>query len=191
MYPNFDHQKQWNLTAERQNFKRENNISKKILFIDMDGVIADFDKAVRCIEPTLCTKEGKSYEERAAMVDKVCESNPLIFHFLEPIDGAIEAVNKLFDLYEVYFLSTPMWNVPDSFTGKRIWLEKHFGEAAKKRLILTHRKDLCIGDYLIDDRLRHGVTEFKGMHIHFGTPGVEGWDRVLPMMVSFATPLPW
>ena len=68
-----------------------------------------------------------------------------------------------------------MWSVPNSFIGKRIWIENHFGDKAKKRLILTHRKDLNIGDYLVDDRLKNGAAEFTGTHIHFGTNEFPDW----------------
>ena len=47
-------------------------------------------------------------------------------------------------------------------TGKRYWLEYWFGETFHKRLVTTHRKDLLVGDYLIDDRLKNGAGEFKG-----------------------------
>jgi 5'(3')-deoxyribonucleotidase len=35
-------------------------------------------------------------------------------------------------------------------------------------MFITHRKDLLIGDYLIDDRLANGAESFKGELIHFG-----------------------
>ena len=62
-----------------------------------------------------------------------------------------------------------MWDVPESYTDKRLWLEKYFGTSIRKRLIITQRKDLNRGDFLVDDRTRHGVDEFQGEHIHFGT----------------------
>ncbi len=158
---------------------------KKILYIDMDGVVADFDKAIKTFCPELETSDNFSdYESRSKKVDSICELNPDIFHNLPPIENAIGSVKKLSELFEVYFLSTPMWNVPNSFTGKRIWIENYFGEFAYKRLILTHRKDLNIGDYLIDDRLRNGVDKFTGKHIHFGTLDFPDWDSV----VEYLTP---
>ena len=153
---------------------------KKILYLDMDGVIADFDKAIKSFCPDLHTSdEYPDYEARSGMVNAICEANPDIFHSLQPIDGAIAAVKILFELYDVYFLSTPMWNVPMSFTGKRIWIGEHFGQMAEMRLILTHRKDLAIGHYLVDDRLRNGAAEFTGLHIHFGQPPFENWEKTL------------
>jgi len=154
---------------------------KKILYIDMDGVIADFDLGVKRFNSTVDTTDFANQRE---VVDAICEANPKIFHTLPPIDGAIDAVHELFNHYEVYFLSTPMWNVPESFTGKRVWIDKHFGKLAHKRLILTHRKDLNMGDYLIDDRLFNGVDKFTGEHIHFGQKGFETWYQVLNYLIK-------
>jgi 5'-nucleotidase len=163
----------WNSSLRR--FQK--NPSKKILYLDMDGVIADFDHAIKQLSPGLETTDAlPNYEEREAMVDKICADNPIIFHTLKPIDGAIEAVNKLFEIYDVYFLSTPMWSLPSSFSGKRLWLEDHFGDLAKKRLILTHRKDLAIGHFLVDDRKKNGAGEFTGIHIHFATKEFPNWE---------------
>ena len=158
---------------------------KKILHIDMDGVIANFDKAIKGYCPDLETTDRlDNYEERSKMVDVICETNPTIFETLEPIDNAIDSVLKLSEHYEICFLSTPMYNVPQSYSGKRLWLESHFGEFAKKRLILTHRKDLVIGDYLIDDRTRNGADEFKGELIQFGTDKFPNWDGVVNYLIS-------
>ena len=160
-------------------------MKRKILYCDLDGVVADFEHGMSLIAPDLFLGDGHDYEQRSKMVDTVCEQHPEIFHDLKPIEGAIEGVKWLMEFYEVYFLSTPMWNVPMSFTGKRIWLEKHFGKLAEKRLILSHRKDLAIGDYLIDDRTKNGAGEFKGEHIHFGTEKFPDWQSVLDYLVVY------
>lgn len=144
-----------------------------ILYIDMDGVVADLEKNVR-----LFAKIGKETYLTDDIFDKTCQQNPFIFEHLEPIVGAKESIKKLSERYEIYFLSTPMWDLPESFKGKRIWLDKHFGKLAHKRLILTHRKDLNKGDYLIDDRTANGVERFEGMHIHFGTKEFKNWEMI-------------
>lgn len=150
-------------------------MNKKILYIDLDGVVADFDRAIEeHVERLKLTYETP--EEREKIVDKICEDFPNFFEDLEPINGAVESVIKLFEIYEVYFLSSAMWWIPNSYTGKRLWIEKHFGNIAIKRLILTHRKDLNIGDYLVDDRLKNGVVDFRGVHIHYGTEMFPNWD---------------
>ncbi len=156
------------------------NKNKDILYVDMDSVIADFNGGVKKLRPDLCTVTFSKE------VDDVCEANPYIFHDLEPIKDAIPYVKKLFPLYDIYFLSTPMWNVPLSFTGKRVWIEKYFGKDAEKKLILTHRKDLNIGRFLVDDSLRHGVSEFKGEHIHIWTDKFPDWKATFDYLESKA-----
>lgn len=148
--------------------------------MDMDGVIADFDHAIKQYDPS---HGHNNYEASFHKVNSICEQNPYIFHTLNAIDGAVESVKQLFPIYDVYFLTVPMWNLPDSFTGKRIWIHNHFGKDAEQRLILTHRKDLNIGDYLIDDSLRHGVDKFTGRHIHFGSEAFPDWDATLKHML--------
>jgi len=147
-------------------------MNKKILFIDMDGVVCDLGKAINKLRPDLDPKVFHSD------VDDLFKANPYMFHDLEPIEGAISAVIDLSQHFDLYFLSTPAWASPDSFSGKRIWLENHFGSHAERRLILTHRKDLVMGHYLVDDSERHGVKDFKGEHIHFGTEKFPDWKSV-------------
>jgi 5'-nucleotidase len=82
----------------------------------------------------------------------------------------VESVIKLYELgkYDLFIATTAPWNNPSSFSDKRIWLEEHFGVIFKKKMFITHRKDLLIGDYLIDDRLANGAKDFKVELIHFG-----------------------
>lgn len=157
---------------------------RKLLYLDMDGVVADFNAGIRLLDPNV---DAKHYNNTKDRVDAICEANPTIFHNLPEIAGAIPAVNRLFDIFDVYFLSTPMWNVPLSFTGKRIWLEEKFGDLAVKRLILTHRKDLNIGHYIVDDRKANGVEDFQGEHIHFGSHPFFTWHETLPYLEFLAT----
>ncbi len=160
---------------------------KKILYIDMDGVIADFDFGIKEICPELETAENfPNYETRSKKVDEIVANNLDLFHNLPAYKDAIESVNKLFELFDVYFLSSPMWAIPESFIGKRIWIEKHFGEKAKKRLILTHRKDLNIGHFLVDDRLRNGAAEFTGQLIHFATEKYPDWNKTFQYLETVA-----
>lgn len=110
-------------------------MKKKILYTDMNRVIADFEKSVLSYCNDLNTAEQyQDIKKRDAKIDHTCETNIEFFHNLLPYYGAIDAVHRLFELYEVYFLSTPMWDVPQSFTGKRIWIEKHFGKLGKKKI---------------------------------------------------------
>lgn len=151
----------------------------------MDGVIADFDKAILNLCPDIRTnKDYIDSDVKNIKVNEVCQNNPMIFHNLEVIPGSISAVRSLRSMYEIYFLSTPMWHVPDSYTGKRMWIEKHFGFMSEKRLILTNRKDLCVGDYLIDDRETNGALEFTGEFIKFGSVRFPEWGDVTNYLID-------
>jgi 5'(3')-deoxyribonucleotidase len=158
-------------------------MKKKILYIDMDGVVADFIKSIFILHPEIINKNlyptTSSIEDK---IDDICIQNKNFFKNLEPIQDAIECTKPLFDKYDVYFLSTPMWDVPESYTDKRLWLEKHYGNLAKKRLILTNRKDLAIGDILIDDRLTNGSENFKGLFIHFGSKDFPNWKAIIKFL---------
>ena len=119
------------------------------IFIDMDGVIADFESAA----------------EAEALVKGVTKlSRPDLFvnyRALSVIDGAIEAVAKLNADHEVFIASTPPWLRPEVWGHKREWIGEHFPNL-KRKIILTHRKDLLIGDILIDDSRFRGQPDFQG-----------------------------
>ena len=123
---------------------------KKTIFIDMDGVIANFAKAA---------EEG-GWNHRP---DKHVN-----FGELEVVPGAEEALRKLNQDFDIFIASTPPWDRPDMWGAKREWIAKHF-PYLKRKLILTHRKDLLIGDILIDDSRWRGQPDFKGAWLWFGT----------------------
>lgn len=140
----------------------------KILFIDMDNVLVDFQSAFQYIDkPTL--------EKNIDNLDDIDG----IFSLMKPMPGALEAYHFLSKHFDTYILSTAPWNNPSAWIDKLLWVKKHLPEVAYKRLIITHHKNLCQGDYLIDDRRKNGVDKFKGEHIHFGTQRFPDWKAVL------------
>ncbi|MBR4850890.1 MAG: hypothetical protein IKU97_02380 [Tidjanibacter sp.] len=142
------------------------------LYIDMDNVLVDFKSVIKSIPADILQK-----------YDGNPDNVPGIFSILQPMPGAIEAFAKLAQKYDVYILSTAPWNNPSAWTDKVLWVQKYLGEVAYKRLILSHHKNLCKGDYIIDDRTLHGVDIFDGEHIHFGTERFPDWDSVLEYLL--------
>lgn len=147
---------------------------KKILYIDLDGVMVD-------LESHAIKRHGK---DAIKNLGKLTSIDKELFDEPEPITGAIEAIKLLWDKYDIYFLSTAPWSNANAFTAKRKWVQRNLGKYAHKRLILSHRKDLCIGDFLIDDRPNNGAAEFKGQWIQFGTEPFENWDKVTDYLLN-------
>lgn len=145
---------------------------KKRLFFDMDGVLVDFDSALsQQSEATL-----KQYEGR---FDEI----PGLFGLMKPMPGAIDAVHRLNEYYDCYVLSTAPWGNPSAWSDKVIWITKYLDDVFHKRIIITHCKNLCNGDILIDDRDKNGTSEFEGEWIHFGSEQFPDWNSVLKYLL--------
>lgn len=147
---------------------------KKILYIDLDDVVVDLTSHVK-------KRHGCAL---SSTISKVTSTDELLFEDPEPATGAVESIKKLMKVYDVYFLTTAPWDNINAWSAKRKWVERTFGHLAYKRLIITHRKDLCIGDYLVDDRPNNGAAGFKGCWIHFGQGSFKGWDEVFVYLMD-------
>ncbi len=134
------------------------------VFIDMDGVIVDFDRFMR--------ERGLAGDEVKRQVHAYLE--------MEPMPDAIAGVRSLIGMgYEVWIATKPPTGVAFAYADKAAWVMKHLPEL-KRRIIITHDKGLLgdVGDYLIDDRPHKANCEkFSGTLIRF----VDGmtWADVL------------
>ena len=144
------------------------NVNTKILYIDMDNVLVDFPSGIAQLPKEVMAQ----YQER---LDEV----PGIFSFMNPMPGAVESFEELAVLYDTYILSTAPWENPSAWSDKLLWVKRHLGILAYKRLILSHHKNLNDGHYLIDDRTKNGADRFRGVHIHFGTHKFPDWESVV------------
>ena len=140
----------------------------KIVYVDMDNVLVDFPSGIARVPESI----RSNYEDR---LDEV----PGIFGLMEPMPYAIESYEFLAKHFDTYILSTAPWHNPSAWSDKLLWVQKHLGEAAYKRLILSHHKNLNDGHYLIDDRTKNGADRFRGTHIHFGKPEFLDWPAVV------------
>ena len=139
-------------------------MNKKIIYIDMDGVIANFKKAA---------DEGGWKHRPDKHVD---------YRNLEVMPWANDALTTLNKDFDIFIASTPPWDRPDKWSAKREWLAKYI-PWLKRKLILTHRKDLLIGDILIDDSRWRGQPDFKGAWLWFGTAQrCKDWPSTLELI---------
>jgi hypothetical protein len=150
----------------------DTNHVKPIVFFDMDCTLADFNKYADELRASgLITGEERP------------DCWPGIFAHLDPVPGAVDAVDALKDDYELYIASTNPWDNDEGAREKLWWVKSWFGGSGPenpfyKHVIFTHHKELLRGDYLIDDWPAHGASEFKGELIRFGFEPYPDWPTV-------------
>lgn len=134
------------------------------VFIDMDGVIVDFDR--------YRDERGLTGDQVKAMVGAYLD--------MPPIPGAIEAVRSLIGMgYEVWLATKPPTGVAHAYSDKAAWVLRHLPEL-KRRIIITHDKGLLGGeeDYLCDDRPhKANCALFRGTLVPF--VGGYHWPQAL------------
>lgn len=145
---------------------------KKRLFFDMDGVLVDFESG-------LAQQDEQTLKEYEGRYDEI----PGLFGLMQPMPGAIEAVHKLNEHYDCYILSTAPWNNPSAWSDKVTWITKHLDDVFHKKMVITHCKNLCKGDILIDDRGKNGTSQFEGEWIEFGSERYPDWNAVLDYLI--------
>lgn len=163
------------LTEIRDSYdKRDKRIEhKKRVFVDMDNVLVDFESGLAQVSEEV----KQEYEGR---LDEI----PGLFGLMKPMSGAIEAMHELQKHFDLFILSTAPWKNPSAWSDKVTWVTKYLDDVFHKRMVITHRKDLCQGDYLIDDRGKNGTSEFAGEWIEFGSEKFPDWNSVLVYLMN-------
>ncbi len=123
---------------------------KKTLYIDMDNVLVDFPSGIQRLSPALQLEYKDDLDDA-----------PGIFALMDALPHAVESFRELAERFDTYILSTAPWKNPSAWSDKLIWVKSHLGESAHKRLILTHHKNLNVGDFLVDDRMKNGVDSIR------------------------------
>jgi 5'(3')-deoxyribonucleotidase len=160
-------------------FYRHKQTDKKRLYFDMDNVLVDFKSGLDQVPDDVKARYADDGTGKPHYDDI-----PEIFSKMHPMPGAIEAVHKLAEKYDVYILSTAPWNNPSAWSDKLEWVKEYFGCVFYKRIILSHHKELNRGDYLIDDNEKNGANKFEGEWIHFGSERFPDWDAVLKYLLD-------
>jgi len=146
-------------------FNSNNNIIGRI-FIDMDGVIVDFDGYMA--EHNLPASEIKILKGA--------------YLAMKPIPGAVEAVKTLIERgHDVWIATKPPTGVPHAASEKIQWILNYLPEL-KRKMIITPDKGLLGNqdDFLIDDRPhKANCEEFTGRLKVFDTANKDKWQDIL------------
>lgn len=97
----------------------------------------------------------------------------------KPAPSVAKAVRFLLEWYDLYFVAAPQPNRPDYAAEVQRWVFEAVGVPSFRHVVLTNRKDLLYGDYLIDGGTDGGSASFMGTRIDFGSETFKTWEEVI------------
>jgi len=173
---------------------------RKSIAIDMDGVIADevvqllsyYEKHYGLkVHPDELT--GRTEDEVLPEKDAFNKLSvmPGYFRSIPVMAGAVEAVKKLSEDFDIYIVSAAM-QYPYSLSQKLEWLGEHFPFISWRNIIFCGDKSIIGTDYMIDDHIKN-LDHFKGKTIMFNAfhnvnhhhhQRVNNWDEILVLMAK-------
>lgn len=138
----------------------------RIILVDQDGVLANYTKAHlaaiaahfpelrRICENEVTKWNTENHFPRAYRTQIEALALRAGFFFdLEPIPGAIEAMNAMLEAgHDVRICTAPKKIFDNCVAEKFAWVKKHLGQRFVERIIMTRDKTLVHGDILIDDK---------------------------------------
>lgn len=138
--------------------------NKLICFVDMDGVLANFDGGVG--RPNFDPDPPEMFVKG-------------FFRNLKVMPGARAAISAILEMshIDLYIGSKPTTSNPHCASEKVEWIGEHFPELLKKMLLICD-KTLLRGDLLIDDDQKW--KGFNGLFIHFNPEDSEKcWETIV------------
>ncbi|TKC06154.1 5' nucleotidase, NT5C type [Pedobacter frigoris] len=177
---------------------------KKTIAIDMDGVLADIethfidwyerDYGVKVNrEDMLGVLEPDGFPDKTAV--KRFVYTPGFFRTIPVMPGAVEAVKKLMETYEVYVVSAAM-EFPQCLSEKQEWLQEHFPFISWRNIVFCGDKSIIGTDYMIDDHCKN-LDFCRGKAIMFTAAHnvyqnhhqrVDNWNDVLAFLTAEEVP---
>lgn len=175
---------------------------KKVLLLDLDDVCACHNE--RWIERfqektgTLLNRdEWNDWDLHEVYPEEITKplyeiiEEPGFFRCLRPKEGCIDGVRLLFQKgFEIVFVTA---SPPKALYEKYEWVEEYFPFIPKSNLILTQRKDLVYGDFLVDDGPHNLLTSPAKTKVVFDHaynrhlkqfPRVKNWDELIGFLLE-------
>lgn len=138
---------------------------RKRIYLDCDGVLADFDRGAEAI----LGMPPRQFEQRynAGLFWKRLAAAPDFFGALEPLPDAFELYEAVHHLQPVILTGMPRgnWAAPQ----KRRWAAKHFPGVEIITTMAALKREHCHpGDVLVDDRdtYRKAWEDAGGAFVH-------------------------
>lgn len=101
-------------------------------------------------------------------------------HNGEAVSAALKGVEFLAQRFELQFVVDGSSDGWAEMEEKRSWIEENIGVPAWDRTVLTTRKDLLLGDYMVDAHPEESSGDaFMGTGVHFGAPDFKDWDETM------------
>jgi 5'-nucleotidase len=155
------------------------------LLIDMDGVIADFNRGFlnewrqqHPSQPWISLEERTTFylkdqypKELSSLIEAIYLS-PGFYRYLPPISGSLAALREIEKLnIEVFICTSPLFQYQNCVLEKYEWIDYHLGSNWVKRMIVTKDKTIVKADILIDDKPKiDGLQLPQWEHILYDQP---------------------
>jgi len=144
------------------NMKKAIELNNPTIYMDLDGVIADFDKGYKDLFNRDCKKDD------SFTVNQFCMQEPHFFRMLPVHEKGLELFNSLKNKYNIYFLTTPMKGMEYCMEDKIEWIKENLGEydvffADNKSDFVDSEESILIDDMKsnIDDWRDAGGTAIR------------------------------
>ena len=140
---------------------------KPVVLCDVDGVLADFEKAIfahLALNHDLALDPAQKREFRFphAYPDQITQdiwrdcieliNSQHFCYTLAPYEHAVAGVQAMMEIADVYFVTSPWWSSLYWLRERTEWLCGQFGQTQGRKLVLSSEKHLVRGDILIEDK---------------------------------------
>ncbi|WP_134704040.1 hypothetical protein [Ammoniphilus sp. YIM 78166] len=175
---------------------------RKVLLLDMDDVTVDqtstwvkriYEKTGTLYDQEEWTKWDLSSilpPDIMHMIFEEINKEPGFFRNLPAKEGAIAGIQELSCYYDIVFVTA---SEHYAYQDKYYWIRENLGFLTQPSLVLTHRKDLVLGDIFVDDGPHNIMKSPVETKIIFDHPWnrhisqfqrVNHWDQLVDMLLS-------